>query len=141
MRRARATGGISDPCSRMENSTIVSTMWKISLLVEAGSTVTMMANTMDAAPRMPAHDTSNRCRTLHRNGDRMANTAAGRATKVRNSAISSAVGAMAGRLEGYASSPRVKNSSICIIPVAPSKKLTSTPLLGIFALPSRMPAR
>ena len=99
----------------------------------------MMANTMDAAPRRPAQETSNFCRVLHRNGERMENTAAGLATKVRNNAIRIAGNKMAGILEGKDNRPSRKKMSICIKPVTPSKKCTNARLFKILLLPITIP--
>ena len=84
----------------MENRTIKNTVLNSDDGVTAGLTVAMMANTIDAAPRRPDHDTSSFCRSGHLNGDMTANTAAGRATNVRNSAISSPCSATSGSCEG-----------------------------------------
>lgn len=101
----------------------------------------MMANTIDAAPRSPAQDTSRHCRTPQRKGASSRKTAAGRATKVRNTIMAKAGRKTAGSCRGKESSPSRKKIKICARPVSPSKKWTRAALWGILAFPIRMPAR
>ena len=54
----------------------------------------------------------------------MANTAAGRATKIMNREMKMLCQATAGRREGKESNPRAKKSNICISQEIPSKKWT-----------------
>ena len=105
----------------------------------AGSMTAKIAKTMDAAPLIPDHDTIKLWRTLALSGVSIANTATGRATNVRNNAISRPTSATLGSCEGNANKPSIKNNSICMSPVVESKKLTSTDLLGIRRLPRIIP--
>ena len=114
-------------------------MWNKSLSVETGLMTVMTANTMEAAPRSPEKLTSSRRPMLPPNGAISKNTAAGRAAKVKNSAMATAGPSTAGIWEGKDSSPSRKNSTICIMLVTPSKNGTSVALLRMSPLPSRMP--
>ena len=100
-----------------------------SFCITAGCMVAIMANTMDAAPRSPDHETRSCWRIGALNGERIANTETGLATKVRNTAIASAYGRICGSCDGNDKSPSRKKISICISPVIPSKKCTRDFLL------------
>ena len=99
----------------------------------------IIANTMDAAPRSPAHETNICCRHLLRKGVNSKHTTAGLATNVKNNAIISDGKTTAGSADGNANSPTRKKTNICIKPVTPSKKCTSDFLLSKSAFPSTIP--
>ena len=101
----------------------------------------MMANAIEAAPRIPAKETKSICLSLQRNGTSSRNIAAGLATNVRKSAVKSAGVATPGSLDGDARSPSMKKSSICISPVRLSKNRRLSSFSGIRLLPMTMPAR
>ena len=100
----------------------------------------MIANTIDAAPLNPAAEMNICCPIGHLSGESMANTAAGRATNVKNRAIAIAGSNTCGIWDGNASSPSRKKISICASPVTPSKKCTSDFLLCRDIFPNRIPA-
>ena len=130
----------SEPCMLIENSTINITIWNTSYFIYAGLTTAIMANTIDAAPRSPDQETNSCWRREQRKGVNNANTAAGLATNVKNTAIASAYGRIAGSCDGNASKPNRKKISICISPVIPSKKCTSDFLLCNGWFPNMIPA-
>lgn len=68
----------------------------------------IIANTMDAAPRSPAHETNICCRHLLRKGVNSKHTTAGLATNVKNNAIISDGKTTAGSADGNANSPTRK---------------------------------
>ena len=96
----RATAGSSDPCTRMEKSTTTNTMWKMSISMYAGLITAITAKTTEAAPRRPEKEMSSFCRVLPPKGAISRNTAAGRATRVRNRAMPKAGSSTAGMRDG-----------------------------------------
>ena len=133
-----ATSGSNEPWSRIENSTIIKTIWNTSFSVSTAISA-IIANTMDAAPLKPAHDTRSCWEIFPLNGVSTSATATGLATNVRNTAIKSAGITTCGSLDGNARSPSRKKMSICINPVSPSKKFTRFRLLRISVFPSTIP--
>ena len=82
-----ATNGRSDPCSVIENNTTQNAIWKMSCSIVTPPTIAIIANTIDAAPLRPAHDTTRYCEIFVLNGASTVATANGLATNVINSAI------------------------------------------------------
>ena len=80
-----------------------------------------MANTMEVAPRKPAKATTAIALRFVRKGSSSAETASGRAIKVRNRNSSTAGRMMAGIWDGKESRPSRKKMDICAMPVIPSK--------------------
>ena len=115
-------------------------MWKISLESTAVPVMAIMANTIDAAPRIPDQATKICWRKDERKGVKIPNTASGLAIKVRKRAIKSAVHATPGNLDGKDKSPSRKNKNICISVVSPPKKSMMFFLFGSLAFPSIIPA-
>ena len=103
--------------------------------------ITMIENTIDAAPRSPAKETSAHCLILHLNGNKIRNTATGLATKVKKIMIARAGHKTCEKRWGNASRPSRKKINICASPVRPSKNDTMTTLLRILLFPTRMPIR
>ena len=94
----------------------------------------MTAKTIDVAPRRPAHEITACCRHFALNGVIINAVTAGRATNVKNSAISTEGSRIPGICEGNASNPKRKNTSICISPVMPSKQCTKA-FLDVYKRP------
>ena len=122
-------------------SDIIKTILKRSLDISAPPAITNIEKTMEEAPLSPAHDTSRHCLIEHLNGRRIANTATGLATNVRNTAIAMDVGIIDGNICGYDNNPSIKNITICASVVTPSKKGTMFPLFLIRLFPRSMPKR
>ena len=95
-------------------------------------TIAIIANTIDAAPLRPAHDTTRYCEIFVLNGASTVATANGLAMNVINSAINIDGYKTVNIFDGNDKSPKRKNISICISPVIPSKKCTSDFLLCMF---------
>ena len=77
---------------------------------------------MEAAPLSPADITKSCFFNDILNGVNIANTAIGLAANVTNRVTKIEVGATFNILEGKDKSPSIKNRTICISPVTPSKK-------------------
>ena len=84
--------------------------------------ITSIANTIDEAPRNPAHDTSPICPNDAPNGARSAIIVTGLAINVRNNAMNTDVRIISGIICGVARRPSRKNIVICARFVSPSKK-------------------
>ena len=125
----------------MDTSTTQNTIWNRSWESTAPLLVAIMANTIDAAPRSPAHAVRSCCCGFARSGVRIKATANGLATKVRNTAIRSPGTQTARILDGKDRRPSIKKMNICIRLVSPSKKLTSTFLWLTLRFPSIIPIR
>ena len=101
----------------------------------------IIANTIDATPLNPAHDTRRHWFMLDLNGRSNTKIATGRAMNVRNINISVPVDSREGTLLGKARSPKIKKIAIWLNFVIPSKKFISANLFFMFALPRMIPRK
>ena len=90
----------------------MNTIWNKSCDKEIPFEIAIIANTEEAAPRSPAHDTRRHCCTLHRNGASNTKTATGLAIRVIKTVMARAVGIICGIWCGKESSPNKKNIKI-----------------------------
>ena len=125
----------------IEKSTAQNTILNTSVRLWLSLTTTIIAKTIEVAPRRPAKETTAICRAFALNGASAAVTARGRITKFIARTISRAGTITAGSSLGVESRPSRKNSAICIIPVTPSKKCTIAFLLPMREFPRIIPAR
>lgn len=96
--------------------------------------ITIMANTMEAAPLSPDQEIRMHCRREGLKGSIKRNTAMGLAAKVRKRAMARDGRKISGSRWGKDKSPSKKKINIWASPVIPSKKCTSVILLlmGLF---------
>ena len=95
---------------------------------------------MPTAPRSPTHEMNSFSRLVNRNGQRLRNTAAGRAMNISVNAIASAGRMVCGRRLGQASRPRITNMPIWASQVTASRNVTSVLWARVELLPTTSPA-